>query len=67
MKPECIAIIRTADNFRQFSRNARWGTCADCPRDSSNNAYPEFCQNTNRYDHNLNVDALAYQFKITST
>jgi hypothetical protein len=52
------------DAFRQFSRNGRWGTCSDCPRDSSGNAYPEFCEWTDRYDHNLDVDALADQHKI---
>lgn len=44
--------------FVQFSRNGRWGTCMDCPRDSNRMVYPEFCKNTNRYDHQLNVDQL---------
>ena len=56
------AVKRMADGFRQFSRNGRWGTCADCPADSNNHAHPEFCVNTNRYDHQLDVDALAKQF-----
>lgn len=53
------------DAFRQFSRNGRWGTCVCCPRDSDGNAYPEFCLDTNRYDHNLTVDSLAEQSKLS--
>ena len=52
-----------SDGFRQFSRNGRWGTCGDCPRDSENCAYPEFCKNTSRYDHLLDVDGLCQQYK----
>jgi hypothetical protein len=58
------AVRQTADNFRQFSRNGRWGTCADCPRDSLGAAYPEFCRETSRYDHALNVDQLVSNYKI---
>lgn len=57
------AIKYLGDAFRQFSRNGRWGTCCDCPRDSSNCAYPEFCANTERHDHHLTVDSLAEQWK----
>ena len=61
-----IALQRTRSAFNQFSRNGRWGTCADCPRDSENNAYPEFCKNTKRYDHLLNMKALAESWEIAS-
>lgn len=57
------AVKRMADGFRQFSRNGRWGTCADCPCDSHNHAYPEFCVNTDRYDHQLTANSLANQFE----
>ena len=56
-------IRQLSDSFRQFARNGRWGTCASCPRDSENHAYPEFCQFTERYDHNLDVDDLAATWK----
>jgi len=52
-----------ADDFRCFARNGRWGTCGDCPRDSEGNVYPEFCENTQRYDHQCDVDTLADQYK----
>ena len=48
-----------AEAFVQFSRNGRWGTCCDCPRDTDGKAYPEFCANTERADHCLTVDELA--------
>jgi hypothetical protein len=51
------------DCFIQFSRNGRWGTCGDCPRDSNGKAYPEFCKYTKRYDHHLTVDDLAHTHK----
>lgn len=51
------------DDFRQFTRNGRWGTCADCPRDSNEHAYPEFCSFTSRDDHQLDIDLLAKEFK----
>lgn len=54
---------RMKDHFRQFARNGRWGTCVSCPRDSDGHAYPECCQFTERYDHNLDVDLLAQQHK----
>jgi len=44
--------------FLQFSRNGRWGTCGDCPRDSNGIVYPEFCKFTDRYDHNLKLAEL---------
>ena len=49
--------------FLEFSRNGRWGTCADCFRDTQGNVYPEFCKNTVDNNHQLTVDYLAKQFK----
>lgn len=53
-----------ADGFRQFSRNGQWGTCAGCPRDLQNNAYPEYCADTDRYDHHLTATQLAESWEI---
>lgn len=61
--PKSPISSEVKDSFVQFSRNGRWGTCASCPRDDNNVAYPEFCENTNQADHNLNVDQLAEQHK----
>ena len=61
---EIAEALRTMqDSFVQFSRNGVWGTCVDCPRDHFNHAFPEFCRNTDRYDHRLDVDGLAQQWK----
>lgn len=35
----------------------------ECKRDTLGNVYPEFCVNTNRYDHNLHIDELADMWK----
>lgn len=35
------------------ARNGRWGTCVCCPRDDEGSAYPERCEFTARYDHNI--------------
>lgn len=51
------------DNFIQFARNGRWGTCAGCPRDTLGNVFPEFCEFTKRYDHQLGVDELISNYK----
>lgn len=51
------------DSFRQFSRNEKWGSCGSCPRDSEFNAYPEFCQYYDRYDHQLTIDELQRAYK----
>jgi len=53
---------RIQQGFKCFARNERWGTCVDCPMDSESNIYPELCSNTDRYDHNLNVDMLCSQY-----
>jgi hypothetical protein len=52
-----------SDAFRQFARNGRWGTCGACPRDGRGDAYPEYCQFTNRYDHQIDVKSLGEQFE----
>jgi|GEM_PF-4849191 len=52
------------DGLLQFYRNGRWGTCVDCPSDSDGKAYPEFCRNTDRYDHQLRIDSLVSQIRI---
>lgn len=49
--------------FVQFSRNGRWGTCSGCPYDGNGIVMPELCTFTDRYDHNLDLDALVFQFK----
>lgn len=57
------ALKSTAPHLRMFARNGRWGTCADCPRDSEGNTYPEFCPNTERTDHQLGMDELAQSWE----
>jgi hypothetical protein len=47
------------DAFRIYARNGRWGTCGGCPHDEEGNAYPEFCDFTARYDHNMTAAELA--------
>lgn len=59
------AIRSTEEGFKCFIRNERWGTCADCPRDSQNNPFPEFCENTTREDHLLSLDSLCEQYKFS--
>lgn len=44
--------------WRCFTRNGRWGTCAGCPRAFDGEAFPEFCEFTERYDHQLTLTAL---------
>lgn len=63
MKIPTVEQVDFADAFHQFARNHRWGTCVDCPVDSRGDVYPEFCENTARYDHQLTVDQLAEQWK----
>ena len=52
------------DAFHQFARNGRWGTCGECPRDVNGNAITEACPNTNRHDHQLDINGLAKRYKI---
>lgn len=59
--------MQNADAFHQFARNARWGTCVDCPRDAYRYTYPEFCVNNDRYDHHLDIDSLAHFWKAHYT
>lgn len=60
--PRMVAAQSLSDDFRQMSRNGRWGTCAGCPCDAQGHAYPEFCVFTQRYDHQLDAYALAERF-----
>jgi hypothetical protein len=53
-----------SEKFLQFSRNLRWGTCGGCPRDADGHAYPEFCEYTKRYDHNLTLTELRDVFYV---
>lgn len=52
------------DALLQFYRNGRWGDCVDCPRDADGKAYPEFCNHTKRYDHNLSIQGLTNQILL---
>lgn len=52
------AMRSRGDSFSQFMRNGVWGTCVDCPRDSNENAYPEFCEHALRSDHQLEANDL---------
>lgn len=45
--------------WRCFTRNGRWGTCVSCPRAFDGEPFPEFCQHTDRYDHQLTLKDLA--------
>lgn len=45
------------DGFKQFARNGRWGTCSGCPY-ADGQKFPEFCEDTNRYDHKLTLPQL---------
>ncbi len=56
-------LRKLADALRQASRNGKWGTCGGCPRDTHGNAYPEFCECRDRYDHHLTIDQLADAWK----
>lgn len=53
------ALGDVGPHFVMFSRNGRWGTCGDCPQDAAGNLHPEFCGNTDRYDHHLTAMNLA--------
>lgn len=62
-KPKCTERqAKVLPHFECFARNARWGTCGYCPRDTNGKAYPEFCQDTDRYDHNLPLQDLVDLF-----
>jgi hypothetical protein len=50
-------------HYQCFARNGRWGTCVDCPRDTNDQPYPEFCENSYRYDHHLDAHQLAEQWE----
>lgn len=50
------------DNFEQFRRNGRWGTCTSCPK-IEGKAYPEMCVNTDRNDHKLTLEELVEHYR----
>ncbi len=50
-KDWCDAHWREVERTICLSRNGRWGTCGDCPRDEDGFPQPESCVNTARYDH----------------
>jgi hypothetical protein len=50
-------------HFIMFTRNDRWGTCSDCPRDSEGRVLPELCEYTERSSHKLTIDDLVDQYK----
>jgi hypothetical protein len=52
------AAARNAIPWKCFARNGRWGTCASCPRTRDGDVFPEFCEHTGRYDHQLTLRAL---------
>lgn len=60
------AMQARGDSFAQFSRNGVWGTCTDCPRDSAGKAYPEFCEQGTRHDHQLTLGDLVYAYQAHS-
>jgi len=60
------AMRSKGDAFAQFMRNGVWGTCVECPRDSGNKAYPEFCKHGSRNDHQLSLLNLATAYDMNS-
>jgi hypothetical protein len=60
------AMRERGDSFGQFARNRVWGTCCDCPRDTNNRAYPEFCGNALRSDHTLDGPGLMSTYSAHS-
>lgn len=61
-KPKISPQMR--ESFVHFSRNGRWGTCSACPIDALGYAYPEFCEYTDRYDHQLTIEKLVETHRI---
>ena len=57
------------DGIKQLDRNGRWGTCVDCPRAQGDwhTAFPERCENTDRYDHQLTAEQLVKAIEIAKT
>lgn len=52
--------------FESFMRTGRWGSCADCPelhmRHDHYVTMTEMCPNTDRYDHQLDLNSLVEQY-----
>lgn len=61
--PRAHAAAELHGAFADFSRNGRWGTCAQCPCDGYGRKLPECCSFTDRDDHQLDIDELAKRFK----
>jgi len=61
--PRAHAAASLRTSLADFSRNGRWGTCGQCPSDGYGRQLPEKCLDTERADHQLDVDALARRFK----
>lgn len=61
--PRALAAAETRQALADFSRNGRWGTCGGCPRDGTGKKLPELCEDTDRSDHQLDIDSLARHFK----
>lgn len=51
------------DDFVQFARNRRWGTCVACPKDNDGNKFPERCGFTERHDHQLDFEELVDSYR----
>jgi hypothetical protein len=66
-KEHTVVMNKMGDGFRQFMRNGVWGTCVDCPRDSAEHAYPEFCTNATRDDHLLAPSDLFEHYESLSS
>lgn len=54
--------------FESFMRTGRWGSCADCPelhiRHDHYVTMTEMCPNTDRYDHQLDLNSLVEQYAV---
>lgn len=57
LEAHLITYKKMKDDFKIFERIGKTGTCAECPR-SAGSAYPEFCVNKQRSDHDLSADKL---------
>jgi hypothetical protein len=57
------AAHRNRTCWECFGRNGRWGTCVECPRAYDGSVFPEFCPNTERYDHQLTIESLVESHK----
>lgn len=68
MSPEDIPYFQAllAQAEQHYARNARWGTCVDCPEENGE-VWPERCEHTWRRDHHLELDGIEeIQTKVQS-